>query len=336
MLAILQFFAVINVVRTQVAVDTLLRVLLLSGAAAGYLGALLTRLPRDLQFTLLSKLSIVGYPTDDRVLRYVEDDPTKPQRATGTSIDPNSFGGLLVLVIALLVTQLVSNKPLLPRWLLGLMLLGPLFSLYLTYSRGSQLGAVAVIAVVALVKYRKIFLYALPFLVAGAIWLPSTFLGARLAAGFALEDQATVLRLAEYQNALDVIGGHPLFGVGFGSIATLNVTVPVSMIYLTIAERMGLIGLFLFLLIMFLFLSYALHRLYRLQTDRQQANLLGLTGGVIGALAVGLLDHYFFNGEFSHMATLLWLFMGLAVVQIRIGEAVPEGELDQVRVDSSQ
>lgn len=320
MLAILQFFTVINIVRTQAAVDALLRVIMFSGAAAGYLGAILTRLPRDLQFNLLARLNIVGYPTDDRVLRYVEDDPLKPQRATGTSIDPNSFGGLLVLVVALLVTQLVSHKPLLPRWLLGLMLLGPLVSLYLTYSRGSQLGALAVITFVALMKYRKILLYVLPVLVAGAIWLPSTFLGERLASGFALEDQATVLRLAEYQNALDVVGSHPLFGVGFGSIATLNLTVPVSMIYLTIAERMGLIGLLLFLLLMFLFLSYALRRLYRLRTDRQQANLLGLVGGVIGALAVGLLDHYFFNGEFSHMATLLWLFMGLVVVQIRLGE----------------
>jgi hypothetical protein len=321
LLAILQFFAVINIVRTQVALDTLVTVLMLAGSAAGYLGAVLTRLPRDLQFSLLAKLSIVGYPTDDRVLRYVEDDPLKPQRATGTSIDPNSFGGLLVLVVALLVTQLVSVKPLLPRWLLSLMLLGPLFSLYLTYSRGSQLGAIAVIGFVALLKYRKIFLYALPFLLAGAVWLPSTFLGARLAAGFALEDQATVLRLAEYRNALDVIGNHPWFGVGFGSIATLNLTVPVSMIYLTIAERMGLIGLVLFLLLMFLFLSYSLNRLGKLKVDRQQANLLGLTGGVVGALAVGLLDHYFFNGEFSHMATLLWLFMGLAVVQVKIGEA---------------
>jgi O-antigen ligase len=322
LLAILQFFAVINIVRTQVAVDTMITVLMLAGSAAGYLGAVLTRLPRDLQTSLLSQLSIVGYPTD-RVLRYVEDDPLKPQRATGTSIDPNSFGGLLVLVVALLVTQLVSAKPLLPRWFLGLLLLGPLFSLYLTYSRGSQLGAIAVIGFVALLKYRKIFLYALPVLVVGAIWLPSTFLGARLAQGFALEDQATVLRLAEYQNALDVIGNHPWFGVGFGSIATLNVTVPVSMIYLTIAERMGLIGLALFLVLMFLFLSYALTRLGRLKVDRQQANLLGLTGGVIGALAVGLLDHYFFNGEFSHMATLLWLFMGLAVVQVKIGEVYP-------------
>lgn len=330
LLAILQFFAVINIVRTQVALDTLITVLMLAGSAAGYLGAVLTRLPRDLQFLLLSRLSIVGYPTDNRILRYVEDDPLKPQRATGTSIDPNSFGGLLVLVVALLVTQLVSARPLLPRWLLGLMLLGPLFSLYLTYSRGSQLGALAVIGFVALVKYRKIFLYALPFLVAGAIWLPSTFLGARLAAGFALEDQATVLRLAEYRNALDVIGNHPWFGVGFGSIATLNLTVPVSMIYLTIAERMGLVGLALFLLVMFLFLSYALNRLGKLKVDRQQANLLGLTGGVFGALAVGLLDHYFFNGEFSHMATLFWLFMGLAVVQVKIAEINPAAGLSPV------
>lgn len=326
LLAILQFFAVINIVRTQAAVNTLLTVLMLAGSAAGYLGALLTRLPRDLQFSLLSQLRIVGYPTDNRVLRYVEDDPLKPQRATATSIDPNSFGGLLVLVIALLVTQLVSVKPLLPRWLLSLMLLGPVISLYLTYSRGSQLGAIAVIGFVALIKYRKIFLYALPFLAAGAVWLPSTFLGARLAQGFAMEDQATVLRLAEYRNALEVIGDHPWFGVGFGSITSLNLTVPVSMIYLTIAERMGLIGLVLFLFLMFLFLSYALNRLGKLKVDRQQANLLGLTGGVIGALGVGLLDHYFFNGEFSHMATLLWLFMGLAVVQVKIGEAGPGPE----------
>jgi len=33
-----------------------------------------------------------------------------------------------------------------------------------------------------------------------------------------------------------------------------------------------------------------------------------------------VLDHYFFNIEYSHMATLFWLYMGLAVAQIKIGE----------------
>jgi hypothetical protein len=60
LLAILQFFAVINIVRTQAAVDTLITVLMLARSAAGYLGADLTRLPRDLQKSLLNQLFIEG------------------------------------------------------------------------------------------------------------------------------------------------------------------------------------------------------------------------------------------------------------------------------------
>ena len=37
------------------------------------------------------------------------------------------------------------------------------------------------------------------------------------------------------------------------------------------------------------------------------------------ALAVGLLDHYFFNIEFSHMSALLWGTIGLAVAIEEMG-----------------
>lgn len=322
LLAILGFFAVINIVRTQVALNRIVQILLLSGSAAGYLGAGLTRLPRDLQERLLTALRPFGYPTE-RVLRFVEDDAaSKPQRATGTSVDPNSFGGMLVLIIALLITQLVAKKPLFPRWLTLLLLPGPALSLYLTYGRGAQLGTLAVIAFVATVKYRKIWLYALPFLALGAIWLPSSFLGQRLAAGFALEDQATIMRLNEYQNALAIIQAYPWFGVGFGLAPSVELVVGASMIYLTIAEQMGLIGLAGFLLVIVLYFVHCFVSFPKIRDERQQAIVLGLSGGVLGALVVGGLDHYFFNGEFSHMATLFWLFIALTVVQIRL--ALPD------------
>jgi hypothetical protein len=320
LLAILAFFPVINLVRTQRMVDGLLKILMLAGSLAGYIGTGLYVLNRDLQESLLVRLGIFGYPTDGRILRFRDDDPALAQRATGTSVDPNNFGGMLVLVIALLLTQLFSPRPLFRRWLLVLMLVGPCTSLYLTYGRGAQLGALGVIALIATVKYRKIWLYATPFIVAGWFILPNTSLGASFAAGFALQDQSTVLRLSEYQNALDIIGRYPWFGIGFGPAPDPDLQAGVSSIYLMIGERMGLIGLAAFILLMVLFFVYIVPNFSRLQDERQKANLLGLAGGVVGALAVGVLDHYFFNIEFSHMAALLWLFMALAVAQIKIAK----------------
>ena len=42
---------------------------------------------------------------------------------------------------------------------------------------------------------------------------------ARLIPASHLQDQAQLMRLAEYQNALTIIGRYPFFGVGFGTRA---------------------------------------------------------------------------------------------------------------------
>ncbi len=323
-LAILAFYPTLNLVRSQKAIDTILRVLMLAGSLAGYIGLGLYLLNRDLQTRLLVALGIIGYPSEGRILRFRDDDPALAQRATGTSVDPNSFGGMLVLIIALLLTQLFAPRPLLRRWQLALLLIGPSLSLLLTYGRGAQLGALGVAAIIATVKYRRIWLYALPFIVGGALVLPNTFLWSSFAAGFALEDQSTKLRLSEYQNAFDIIGRYPWFGIGFGPAPDADLQAGVSSIYLLIGERMGLIGLAAFLLLILLFFVYLIPRFSRLKDERQKANLLGLGAGLAGTLALGLLDHYFFNIEFSHMAGLFWLFVALSVAQIKI--ALPEKE----------
>jgi hypothetical protein len=320
LLAIFAFFPIINIVRTQKALDRLLQTLMVAGSLAGYIGAGLYVLSQPVQEQILVSLGRFGYPTEGRILRFELDDPTLTQRATGTSVDPNSYGGMLVLIIALVLIQMLSPRPLFRRWFLFLLLVGPGAALWLTYGRGAQLG-VLVVAIFASLKYKRIWLYALPFIGIGLAILPSTFLWSRFAAGFALQDPATQLRLAEYQNALAIIGRYPWFGIGFGTAPDPDLQEGVSSIYFTIGERMGLVGLAAFILVMVLFFLYVSSSFARLPNEKQKANLLGLSGGVVGALAVGLLDHYFFNSEFSHMAALLWLYIGLAVAQIKIGEA---------------
>jgi len=49
-------------------------------------------IPDRLALQILVSFGRIGYPTEGRVLRYVEDDPNGLMRAIGLSVDPNSFG----------------------------------------------------------------------------------------------------------------------------------------------------------------------------------------------------------------------------------------------------
>ena len=57
----------------------------------------------------------------------------------------------------------------------------------------------------------------------------------------------------------------------------------------------------------------AMRAAFTQQDDQRGAQLLGLQAAIVAALAVGLLDHYFFNIEFSHMVALFWGSIGLAL-----------------------
>ena len=73
---------------------------------------------------------------------------------------------------------------------------------------------------------------------------------ARLAAGFAGEDLATQMRFGEYKDALILVQRYPLFGVGFVSAPDIDIYLGVSMLYLIVAENMGLVGLAVFLAVL--------------------------------------------------------------------------------------
>jgi O-antigen ligase len=129
------------------------------------------------------------------------------------------------------------------------------------------------------------------------------------------QDQANQMRLAEYANAVEIIRRYPVFGVGFGAGPELGLITGVSSIYLAMAERIGLLGLFTFLVIMALFFARTFRALPELDDERQEW-LIGLQAAAIAALAVGLLDHYYFNIEFSHMVALFWGMLGLGIAAL--------------------
>ncbi len=319
--AISFFFVTVNVVQTHGALKRFVTALILAGFISAAIGVSLYFLPRDLTTLLLSSLRVFKYPTGDRVLRFIEDDPSNPMRATSTSVDPNVLGGLMILVTALTVPQLFAEKPLLPRKLISVIALTMGVCMILTFSRGALLGLVIALAVISTVRYRPIIAV---LILGAAVFLLLPFTQEyieHLLDAFALNDRATQMRLGEYKDALILISRYPFFGVGFGGSPDVDTYIGVSNVYLLMAEEMGLIGLGAFLITMGLcFYRIAQAWFAGLARDTFLAPiLLGIAGAVLGAMIGGLTDHYFFNLNFPHSVVLFWLYVGLGMVVVRLG-----------------
>jgi O-antigen ligase len=335
LLSIFLFFLVINSVRTQVHLEQIVTVLILAGLAASLIGLVLYFLPQNLTISLLSTLRILRYPSGSDVLRFVEDNPDLPLRATSTSIDPNVLGGLLVVVTGVTVPQLLAREPLrlFGRWLrwrginwLVVPTLAVLLScLLLTFSRSAMAGLGVALFVLALLRYRKLLAF---ILLAGLIilMLPQTqWYVQHFVEGLRGEDLAMQMRLGEYKDALILISRHPWLGVGFAGAPDIDTYIGVSSVYLLMAEEMGVVGLGAFLLIIVLAIGRILEWLKRLADNPAlESILLGLLTALLAALFSGLGDHYFFNINFQHAVALFWLCVGLSITITLLPSKVEE------------
>ncbi|MGQ9500441.1 MAG: O-antigen ligase family protein [Anaerolineae bacterium] len=314
LLAVMLFFIVLYQVRDLGALRRMIAVLVIAGGISGGLGVLFYVLPEAWTVNLLSKLAVFNYPAGAGILRYVEDDPTQPMRAIGTSIDPNALGGLLVIVTAVAVVQLFAARPVLPRlWLAPCAGLSAL-CLLLTFSRGSMVGLALALILVGFLRYRKLLIL-LAVLAALFLILPVTQVYViRLWEGLRGEDLATQMRFGEYKDALILISRYPLMGVGFTGTPDIDLYLGVSSLYLLIAEQVGLVGLFLFLFVMIAYFVVTLRALWRApRGEEHEGYLLACIAALAGALISGIFDHFFFNINFIHLVALFWVTMGLGI-----------------------
>ncbi len=321
LLAVFLFFMAVNQVRRVEMLERVTAVIILAGSLTGFLGVLFYILPGSLTVSILSRLAVFNYPAGPGILRFIEDDPSQPMRAIATSIDPNALGGLLVIVTAVSVVQLFSDRPVLPRRLLfpmaGLMGL----SLVLTFSRGSMVGLGSALVLVGVLRYRKLFwLIALAAVL--LLILPQTqAYVTRFVEGVRGEDLATQMRFGEYKDAFILISRYPVLGVGFSGTPDIDIYLGVSNLYLLIAEQMGLVGLLVFFIILgtYFLVTYRAWRQVP-QGNPLEGFLLSYQGALAGALVSGIFDHFFFNINFVHLVALFWLLMGLGIAAARLLE----------------
>ena len=320
LLSILMYFLIVNTVRDEERLKRLTRLIILGGAAAALVAIALYALTDETSTSILLGLQRVGYyPQGGAVLRYIQDDPSLPQRATGTMVDPNVLGAFLIMTIALAIPQFFSAKRILPRWIvvgaLGLMGL----ALLLTISRGAFVAtAVAVLALGVLRYPRLLLILAVVFVVILFVPWTQSYV-THFVEGLRGEDLATQMRFGEYKDALTLILRYPILGVGFSSSPDIDTYIGVSNMYLLIGEEMGLVGLAAFLAVISA-LCVSAARVYRRVRDAGYLEPIwwGLQAAILGALAGGVFDHYFFNLDFHSSVAFFWLYLGLAAVATRL------------------
>ena len=317
-MALALFYVVVNVVRTEGELTWMVRVIILAGFAAAFIGVVLYYLPQNTTIRILSALGRFNYPTGADVIQYVEDDSSLPMRATSTSVNPNLLGSLMILVTAVTVGQLFAARPALPRWMLWGVVPFMGLCLYLTYSRGSLFGLAVGLVLISALRYRKLLvLMALVGIV--FLLLPATqAYVAHFLEGVRGEDLATQMRFGEYKDALILISRYPWLGVGFAGTPDIDLYIGVSNVYLMIAEQTGLIGLALFLTVMGVVFGVLWRAWRNLACPEHEATLLGFGAALVGIMVGGLLDHYFFNLDFPHSISLFWMYVGLAVTTARL------------------
>jgi subtilisin family serine protease/O-antigen ligase len=330
-LAIVFALLLVNILGTEARITRATQVIIVAGGAAAFVGTLLYVLPDHIALRLLSPLRYLEYNV---ALRYIRDDPSLPERAIGTSVDPNAFGGLLVLLTALTAAQVFAPRPLLPRWLVAALSLLMGITLVLTFSRSAMAGLLVSLGIIGLLRYRRLLLWlalaAVVFLV-----LPQTqgYIQ-HFIAGVRGEDLATQMRFGEYSDAFRLILRHPWFGVGFAGVPEIDIYLGVSSLYLLLAEYMGLVGLGVFVVMMALFFLHVGKHWQTMTNECLRPIVLGTGAGLAGAMVSGVLDHYFVNISFPHAVTLFWLFVGLALAATYVASEQSSAEADSSVGDS--
>jgi O-antigen ligase len=311
----------VDVMRDPKTIRRAVLALIVCGAAEAVIGIGLWLLPDLTAEAILNRLGRFDYPVGG-VIRYRQTPASiLNERAIGTWIDPNAFGGFLMMVGALTVPQIFSRKPVTGhRWIAAGFFGTMLLALFLTDSRGSMLALGAALVLIAALRYRRLLgIMALGLVI--ALFLPVTqHYIHKFEAGIKGEDVETQMRLGEYKDALTLIERHPIIGVGFTGTPEIDLYLGVSNTYLLIASNAGLVGLGAYLLMIGSAFIYSARRYRHIKADPLLQDVwLGLAAAIVGMLVGGLFDHYYFGVDQYHaMMTFVWIIFGLMLASVHL------------------
>lgn len=335
LLSIAMTFILVDLLRDPALLRRLVLVVMIAVGVQAIIAVVLWLMPDDTAERTLIRLTRFGYPNGG-VIRYIEDNPARPERAIGTWVDPNALGGFLVVSAIIIAPQVFSRRPVLKtRWIAWGVLALVSGALLLTFSRASALAfGVGLLSIGTVKGYRR-FLPLIMIAVIGILLLPQTQeYVVRFFDAFTASDLATQMRIGEYGDSLELIQQYPITGVGFTGTPSLNLYTDVASMYLIMANQIGLIGVGIFASVMIGVFAYG-WRAWRVACDNPDLRSihLGFHAALIAGLINSAADLYFFRLDFHAAITLFWLVVALCLTSSRLALDVTDDAHEKSTVD---
>ncbi|MEW6407153.1 MAG: O-antigen ligase family protein [Patescibacteria group bacterium] len=232
---------------------------------------------------------------------------------------PNDFGSYLITAIPIYIGLIYYFKKIWQKLFISAPLILLLFCLYRTASRGAWLGFIIAMLIFILFKRDKILIIiTILFLISAPFFLPKTALE-RLKQGFNISDGTTWERKQIWTGAINIFKVHPLIGFGPN---TFSDNFPkykpkyypdlryAHNSYLQMLAEIGIIGLAIFLFILFTVIKTGFKYFRQLRNSKplEAGIVLGITSGLIAFLIHSGLDTNLYS---LVLATLFWTMTGL-------------------------
>ncbi len=245
-------------------------------------------------------------------------------RARYSFESPNLLGNFLLLILPVPLVNFVYSEKKKAIWFL--ILIPMIVTFVMTLSRGSWIGLFASLIFLLSQTKDKIKLFILPlvpfFLTAVGIvlFLPKEALHRALILPFH-KGFDTKLHLAIWESALKMTAHHPLFGVGFGNFTVIYpkyaapkigfhyLFIPhANELFLQIAAENGVIGLTIFLWLVWSILNLGIQNLKQARNAYDKNLISAILAAVIGFLIYGLFDYTWW---YLKVGVLFWFLVGI-------------------------
>lgn len=242
-------------------------------------------------------------------------------RVTSTLANPNVLAEYLVMVLPFVAAYFLSDRYRSGKLWLFFSGCTLVVCLVLTYSRGGWLGFLFSVVMFLLIYHRRsLYLFfaglaALPFVIT---LLPASIIQ-RFSSIGNLGDSSTSYRVYIWKAVVRMIEDNPLFGIGVGEGAFAKVyplyalsgieTAPHSHnLFLQICLELGLIGLVIFLALLFFFAQHMFSVIRKAPTAGHRIIPAAGFCGIFGVLVQGMTDYVWYN---YRVFLMFWLIIGL-------------------------
>lgn len=209
-------------------------------------------------------------------------------RLTGLYIDPNGFGGLIVMSLALLLSFPINKASRMTTSLEWFVLLSLTVGLLFTYSRSAWIGCSIVLFLLIFLRLRKfIALLSLSTVLtlSGLLFFNAKFIDHLILMASRPEQITGRIYLAD--KAITVFQSHPIFGIGLGSFAEDNINI-VHNTFLWMLTELGLVGAFTISGFILWYFYIARLSYMRCSNKSDRSLILGLVSAHAGMIGVSM------------------------------------------------